>query len=327
MNMINELKNPHDDKKAVIVTGGCGFIGKYLIKKLIKGNYFPIIIDDLSNSSLKSIKKYRRQILFIRQNILDLRGIENKLMQLIPYAIIHLAALHYIPYCIKYPQKTKKINVQGTKNLLFLAKNLKIDKFIFASSAAVYSPAERAHKETDKLKGIDIYGKTKILAEKLIEYFSKKIRTKFIILRLFNVYGPDDRIPHFIPSIIEKAMESSNISVGNIGTKRDYVYIDDVADAFICALNKKNGNNIEIYNIGSGIQYSGLKIIQLVGKIIKKKIIFDKNPKLYRKIDRKCLLANNKKAFLYLDWKPKIGILTGLRKTIHETKKNIRDNN
>jgi UDP-glucose 4-epimerase len=172
MNIINELKNPHNDKKVVIVTGGCGFIGKHLINKLIKGNYFPVIIDDLSNSSLKSIKKYRHQILFIKQSILDLKGIENKLMQLNPYAIIHLAALHYIPYCIKYPQKTKEINVQGTKILLALAKNLKIDKFIFASSAAVYSPAERAHKETDKLKGIDIYGKTKISAEKLIRYFS-----------------------------------------------------------------------------------------------------------------------------------------------------------
>jgi UDP-glucose 4-epimerase len=325
--MINELKNPHNDKKVVFVTGGCGFIGKHLINKLIKGNYFPIIIDDLSNSSLKSIKKYRHQILFIKQSILDLKGIENKLMQFNPYAIIHLAALHYIPYCIKYPQKTKEINVQGTKSLLVLAKNLKIDKFIFASSAAVYSPAERAHKETDKLKGIDIYGKTKISAEKLIRYFSKKIRTKFIILRLFNVYGPDDIIPHFIPSIIEKTMKSSDISVGNIETKRDYVYVDDVADAFICALNKKNGNNIEIYNIGSGIQYSGLKIIQLISKIMKKKIIFNKNPKLCRKIDRKYLFADNKNAFNYLNWKPCVGILAGLRKTIHETKKNIGDNN
>ncbi len=139
-------------KKQILITGGFGFIGRHLVEKLIDNNFFPIIIDDLSNANKNILKNFsKNSFVFIRASINDKEKIINKIKNFYPEILIHLAAIHHIPYCLKNPQETKRINVEGTKNVLEIAHIIGIGKFIFSSSAAVYKPNNKECEETSKL--------------------------------------------------------------------------------------------------------------------------------------------------------------------------------
>ena len=163
------------NKKQILITGGLGFLGHHLIKRLITTNYFPIIIDNLSNSSLISLSRIsRKKYFFVRSDIRDLKKIKQVLSSFKPIMIIHLAALHFIPYCDKNPKEVFEVNSKGTENLLKIAKEFKINNFLFASTAAVYAMSNRKHIEDSTLKPIDTYGRSKKLAEEKIISYSEK---------------------------------------------------------------------------------------------------------------------------------------------------------
>ena len=304
------------NKKQILITGGLGFVGHHLIRRLVAKNYFPIIIDNLSNGSILSLSRIsKRKYFFVKADIENLKEIEKAISGFKPNVIIHLAAIHFIPYCDNHPKEVLKVNLKGTENLLKLAKEFKINNFLFASTAAVYAPSNRRHAENSVLKPIDIYGRSKKMAEeKIISYSEKNPTFKFIILRLFNIYGYDDNTPHFIPEIIKKIKNSPKISVGNLKTIRDYIYIDDIIDAVFRIMKKNDNFNNQIYNLGTGIGTSGIEIVQLVARFFKKEFLIKQDKKLLRKVDRSKLVADIGKFSKKYNWSPKYNIKKGLKK-------------
>src|SRR3989338_5665039 len=249
-------------ESSIIVTGGLGFLGFHLTKKLINAGYYPIVIDDLSNSNKERLSEFSDKITFIKSDICDEKIILSKIKskKLKPKIIIHLAAKHFIPDCIKDPDETMRVNVEGTRSILEIGLKLKIKKVIFASSAAVYKSSKKKHKESDALKHADIYGLSKITSEEVISSYSRKYGFKYLILRLFNIYGPGDLTPHLIPSLAYRFKHDNFIRVGNTNTLRDYVYVDDVADAFLLGVKKNNQfTKNMVYNVGSGKETSVIK--------------------------------------------------------------------
>ncbi|HOX10757.1 MAG TPA: NAD(P)-dependent oxidoreductase [Candidatus Moranbacteria bacterium] len=307
-----------NNKNQIIVTGGVGFIGINLVKKLIKLGYFPIIIDNFSNSNIHQLKTISKNDYFlIRSDINNVRNILKKIEGIFPQTIIHLAALHYIPFCTKNPTKTKMVNVNGTKSIFEIVRKKKIRHMIFTSSGAVYKPSRKAHKEKDVLQPIDIYGKTKKEAEEFLFKECKQYRINLTILRLFNIYGKYDLTPHFIPEIIKRIEKASHIKVGNLNTERDYLYVDDLVEVFIKILKMKKNQN-GIFNIGTGKAHKGIEIIELISLIAKKQIQLIENSTLKRKNDRPILCADIKKTLNVLHWKPKHNLKNGLAKLLYE---------
>ncbi|MFA5232532.1 MAG: NAD-dependent epimerase/dehydratase family protein [Candidatus Paceibacterota bacterium] len=303
-------------KKQVIVTGGAGFIGHHLVKKLIINNYYPIIIDNFFNADSNNIKTLpQNKYTLIKCDIND-SNLLNELQKFSAKILIHLAAIHFIPYCINHPQKTIETNVFGTQNVLKISENLRIKKFIFSSSAAIYKPNDIAHKESDPLSPIDTYGKSKLKAEELIKDFCNKKRIEYYILRLFNVYGKNNLTSHFIPSVTERFKKSDRIKVGNIETVRDYIYVEDVVNVILKIIKKNSLNINHVYNIGTGKGHSGKEILSLLEKIFKTKVKITKDKKLARKADRKFLLANMDKICKSYKWQPNISLEEGLKKII-----------
>lgn len=304
------------NKKQILITGGVGFVGHHLVKRLVAKKYFPIIIDNLSNGSLVSLSGIsKKKYFFVKTDVRNLKEIEKAIFGFKPNMIIHLAALHFIPYCDKHPKEVLKVNLKGTENLLKIAKEFKINNFLFASTAAVYAPSNRMHAENNALKPIDIYGRSKKLAEEKIISYSKKNPTfKFVILRLFNIYGYDDNIPHFIPEIIKKIKNSLKISVGNLETIRDYIYIDDIIDAIFLIMKKNENCNNQIYNLGTGIGTSGIEVVKLIAYFFKKGLLIKQDKKLLRKVDRSKLVADIRKFSKKYNWSPKYNIKKGLKK-------------
>jgi len=207
------------------------------------------------------------------------------------------------------------VNLNGTENLLKVAKQFKINNFIFASTAAVYAPCNRKHSENSVIGPIGIYGQSKKIAEdKIMTYAAVNSAFKFVILRLFNIYGHGDNTPHFIPEMLKKIMNCPEVFVGNLKTIRDYTYIDDVSDAIFKIIKKNKSFDNQIYNIGTGIGTSGMEVIKLVSLFYKKDLVIKQDKTLLRKIDRPKLVADIKRFFKDYTWLPKHKIENGLKK-------------
>jgi len=304
-------------KKQIIITGGLGFIGQYLIKRLIKENFYPIIIDDLSVGSFENLRALpKSKFTFLKCNIINRAKLEKSIARFKPNTIIHLAALHFIPDCNQNPSRTLLTNVIGTQVLLDIARKRKIKNFLFTSSAAVYKPSRHLHKETDPLYPIDVYGLSKKAAEETVQLYGKYHNIKFIILRLFNVYGLNDPNLHIIPLLLSQLKKSNRIRVGRLDTFRDYIYINDVTEALVKILKSHRKFNNSIYNIGTGEKYSGHSLIKIISKITGRKIITYQDRNLIRGVDRKILVANIKRFSKIYSWKPKYDIFQGFKELI-----------
>lgn len=212
--------------KQIVVTGGLGFIGHHLVRRLMSNGYFPIIIDNFSNSNREFLRHTPvSKFFFIRSEISDFKKIKNKLKRFTPQAVIHLAAIHFIPFCNLHPFQTFVTNIIGTHTILEIAVKMKIKNFLFASSADVYKHMRRPLREYDPVEPLNIYGLSKKFGEELVHFYSKKFKIRHNILRLFNVYGTDDITPHFIPAILSQLRMSNKIQVGNLDSVRDYNFL------------------------------------------------------------------------------------------------------
>jgi UDP-glucose 4-epimerase len=286
----------------VVVTGGAGFIGSNLVRYLLKEGAEVLVIDNLFAGKKEFISDG------CAFNKLDIRSEEAKevVRNFKPDVIVHLAAIHYIPYCNDNPEETFDVNIMGTRNIL---ESYKPELFLFASSAAVYPPLNKPL--TEDLHGpIDIYGKTKLIGEDLVKLHNKKA----IIARIFNVYGPNDTNPHLIPEIIGQIRgRKRKIKLGNLTPRRDYIHVDDACEAIIALLRHgKEG----IYNIGSGTEYSVKEVVEIVSEILSEEIQIVQDKRKMRKIERGNLLADIAKIQNETGWRPKIKLRDGLKDLI-----------
>ena len=238
----------------ILITGGMGFIGLYLVDYLLKKDNEITVLDNFSNSNKSLIKRIRNKNLKIiegdiRKNDDILNSIKNQEI------VVHLAAKISVDESIENPNETFDVNVNGTKNILEACKKNNIKKLIVASSAAVYgeNTSQIKLKEISKTNPISPYGESKLLMENEIKKFQlKNTNLKCIILRFFNIFG-NGQSPEYagvITKFIEKISTNESIEIfGNGLQQRDFISIYDVIESVFNAII--NGNN-GTYNIGSG---------------------------------------------------------------------------
>ena len=231
-----------------------------------------------------------------------------------PDVVVHLAAQHFIPYCNENPDDTIHVNVYGTQKVIdAIIRNGKVAKFIFASTAAIYAPADEPHKESELPGPIDIYGVSKVRGEQLVDVFPRKTDMPAVSARLFNVIGPRETNPHLLPDILEQLPTSGTLQLGNLVPKRDYIHADDVASAVTAIMNSDliSGS----VNIGSGKSFSAKEIVDAIGAVLDKQLSIDSVPERQRAGDRPNLCSDNSK-LVGLGWKPKHDLHSALRSTL-----------
>ena len=293
------------NNKRIIITGGAGFIGSALVKE-IKFQYQDselYIIDNLSfgsRSFLDIEDKY-----FFEVDIRDKPEIENILNQINPQIVIHLAAIHFIPYCNQNPFESSEINLIGTQIILETCEKIKsVEKVLFASTAAVYPISDEPHKETDGTRPMDIYGLSKLMGEKLCMSFASRTKIPTIAIRFFNAFGPNETNPHLIPEIAKQINQGqSEIELGNLDPKRDFIHTSDMAKAMIKLIQLQT-EGFDIFNLGRGEEYSVLEIVSFFEMAIGRKISIIQDPNRIRKTERMHLLADITKLKNAIDWVP-----------------------
>ncbi|MBN1645257.1 NAD-dependent epimerase/dehydratase family protein [Candidatus Woesearchaeota archaeon] len=294
--------------KHILITGAGGHIGINLLKSVIKKYENICILERCVSKELRSLIKDNNIKLIEcdltnRENLLKFQSDFEKID-----IILHLAA--YVPKSKDEDneESAKKVNVSGTMNLVKLLK--KGCRFVFISTCETYGiPRQGIIFETHPQNPLSNYGKSKVIAENFLKEYTKENDIQLVILRLTNVYGPGEVLNRAILNFIKKAVNKQNLVIyGNGSDKRDFIYIDDVVNFIIAAIEKGGG----VYNIATGNIYSikeiAKKVIELAG--VNVDIEFEKRQK--PNVDFVFDISRAKE----LEYTPKIDIDEGLRREI-----------
>lgn len=306
------------DKPRVIVTGGAGFIGSAILPELAKHGFDVYVIDNLSFGKrvLAKIPDNR----FFVADIRDEDRINEIFAQVMPNIVIHLAAVHFIPYCNQHPYESSDINIRGTINLLNACRQTKtLSKFFFASTAAVYPIGNQAIPETQKPGPLDIYGLSKLAGEHLCHEFFLETQLPVIVCRFFNAFGPNETNPHLIPEIQNQLNAGlRTIKLGNLEPKRDFIHTYDMARAVLLLLQKIN-KGYEVFNLGQGKEYSVKEIVKAFEHNLGQEIKIETDPARVRKIERMHLLADVGKLKKHVNWEPEWTIDQGIKTLLNQS--------
>ncbi len=298
-----------------IVTGGAGFIGSAIVPTLIKEGHEIFVIDNLSFGN--------RDFIDIPDShfcLADIRD-KNKIMEIFdairPENVVHLAAIHFIPYCNQHPFEAADINIRGTMNILDACRRSSgLNKLFFASTAAVYPISNEAVNEKNEPLPLDIYGLSKLTCEHLMKKFWLETQVNTVVCRFFNAFGPKETNPHLIPEIEKQLkMGQRRIKLGNLTPKRDFIHTFDMASAVARLLSSKDAG-FDTFNLGRGIEYSVVDIVNAFERQLNEKIEIEVDPQRVRKVEREHLLADVSKLKQSTGWEPQWGIDDGIKNLI-----------
>ena len=258
-----------DVPSRVLVSGGNGFVGRAVTRQLVAAGRQVCVVDNLRSGDPRFGGVELGSVALLRLDLLDAPELLRSVSAFAPDAVIHLAAVHFIPECEADPAQAVRTNVVGSVNLL-QACPAGIP-FVLASSAAVYAPAPGPHVESDSpVVPEDVYGFTKLQAEQWLRYFASRRSLRAVVARLTNVLGPGETNPHVLPDIIGQLKAGSrHIEIGNLESRRDYLDVDDAARGLVLLAEAGAGapGTTDTFNIASGSSHSVAELLDLLRSV------------------------------------------------------------
>lgn len=301
----------------ILVTGGCGFIGSHIVDAYLDMGHKVAVIDNLSTGDIKNLNSRAK---FFKEDICN-KNIK-KIFEQEKFDIInHHAAQINVRTSVDDPIFDANVNIMGSLNLLDLAMKYSIKKFIFASSGgAVYGEPDRFPITEDfSINPTSPYGLSKATIERYVLIFSKLKKFDYVIFRYSNVYGPrqiSKSEAGVISIFIEQILNSRKCIVFGDGNQtRDYVYVNDVINANIEALECKSA----ILNIGTGIETSVNDLINILSDITKKNVDHEHDAPRSGDVFRN--IVDAARAATTIHWMPKTILKQGIKKTFDYFKK------
>jgi len=319
---------------SVLLTGGLGYIGSHTVVELLESGEKVVVVDNLSNSKIEvkdSIKTIvgkdtnfdKNFVLYIGdvrdKDLMDRVFAENEIT-----SVIHFAGLKAVGESCQIPLDYYKNNIDSTLVLLETMKNHNVKKFVFSSSATVYGRAEKMPiLETFPTGATNPYGRTKLFIENiLMDLYLSDNTWDIVILRYFNPIGAHDSgligedpngIPNnlmpYISRVATGKLDHLSIFGNDYNTKdgtgvRDYIHVVDLADGHLAAIKKlKEHCGLKIYNLGTGVGYSVLDIVNAFNRVCGGKVKYEFAPRRPGDID--ICYASPEKAYKELGWKAK----------------------
>lgn len=301
------------------MTGGAGFIGSHLVERLLADGCRVTILDNLSTSKLRNLKRCLNNpnFRFVKGDIRDKKTVDEAVVG--ADAVIHEAAITSVPFSLKNPKLVFNVNAAATMNLLDSCVKNGVKRFILASSAAVYGAVTKMPVSEDvPKKPLSPYGESKLRAEEYCQEFWKKHGLETICLRYFNAYGPRQTAGQYagvISNFFDRLKKKLPLVIHGDGKQtRDFVYVGDVVEATILALDREKAAG-KVLNIGTGKATSINKLSRTFMKLMHCSNV---KPKYMapRVGDIRHSQADITKAKEILGYKPKVSLEQGLRKFI-----------
>jgi UDP-arabinose 4-epimerase len=317
--------------KAVLVTGGAGYIGSHTCKVLARQSYLPIAFDNLSSGHTWAAKWGPLE----KGDILDRAALDRVIEKYRPCACLHFAAFAYVGESVSNPGKYYRNNVAGSLTLLEALRDHGIDQFVLSSTCATYGVPDKVPiDETLPQAPINPYGASKLMVERMLADFQAAHGLRSIALRYFNAAGADpdgeigedhDPETHLLPLVLDAACGDRE-AIMVFGTDyetpdgtciRDYIHVTDLAEAHVLALMAlEQGLRHRAFNLGNGRGYSVREVIASVERVtgLPVPVRFGER----RPGDPARLISNSMRAATELQWKPHITALDEIISTAWE---------
>lgn len=308
----------------ILVIGGAGFIGSFLVSELLKSNVGKVVIYDnfargKSSNLTKSLENHRCEIYPNGGDVRDIDTLNDAMKGC--DAVVHLAAM-WLLHCKDFPRTAFHVNIEGTFNVLEACVNNKVKRLVYSSSASVYGDAsEVPMTETHPFNNKNFYGATKIAGEAMCRAYYDRYGLSYVGLRYMNVYGPhQDQTAAYtgvIPIMLNKIDANEAPSINGDGTQAyDFIDVEDVARCNVCALEAEVTD--EFYNVGTGVQTSIKELCDTILNLKQSDLRVTYNP--YSEDDTRRLVQNRigcpKKAAADLNFTYQYDLKTGLQRLI-----------
>jgi UDP-glucose 4-epimerase len=305
----------------ILVTGGAGFIGSHVVDRLVQEGYEVVVVDDLSTGKRKNVNRAAR---FYKADIRG-RWLERVFRRERPAIVSHHAAQMDVRRSVLDPQLDADINILGMLSVLQNSVKYGVRKVIFASSGgAVYGePQKLPVPESHPVRPASPYGINKAVGDEYLRYFYEAAGLEYVSLRYANVYGPrqDPNGEAGVVAIFTQKMLLGDQPIvnGNGRQTRDFVYVDDVVEANLAALNKSARG---IYNVGTGKETSVSDLFRMLAKLINPAVKEIHGPA--KKGEQLHIALDSNKLHREFDWEPKVSLQEGLARTVEHHRKIVQ---
>ncbi len=304
----------------ILLTGGAGFIGSHTAEKLIACGDSPTILDDFNDFYDPALKRRNvaalaARVRLVESDICDLTALRSLFQSNRFDAIVHLAARAGVRPSIRQPLLYTNVNIGGTHNLLELAREFGVHKFVFASSSSVYGVNQKVPfaEEDPIFQPISPYAATKLAGEALGHVYHHLYGLDVVCLRFFTVYGPRQRPDLAIRKFTAAIAAGQPIEMyGDGTTRRDYTYIDDILQGILTALDRPLG--YQVINLGESRTVELRELVRLIEKELGSSAKILNLPT--QPGDVPLTYADITKARCLLDYKPQVPIEEGIARFV-----------
>jgi nucleoside-diphosphate-sugar epimerase len=312
-------RRPRHPIETALVTGGLGFIGAALCRRLLSEGVRVIVVDNHLFGRRRRALPDHRALTVYRCDVRDRKTLMGIFRRHKPDAVFHLAAIAFIPACVKDPATAAAVHLDGTLNIVAASRATRVRHLHFASSAAVYSPHSVVLSEdrTPAHPPPDIYSLTKLAGELICEQLHRHAGTHVVITRAFNVYGPHRTNRFLVPSVCEQIRAgSSTLELGNLSTARDYIHVDDAVEAIVALVRGTKG--LVVANVGSGRKTTGRELVRLCERIAGRRVpvVSSRRYSRAKLIDRPAWQADIRRIRRLVGWRPRRRLEDGLRELL-----------
>lgn len=307
------MHNIHNNKN-IFVTGATGFVGSNLVKRLIRENY-NVHISYRKTSNLWRIRSVFDKLYSYEVDLLVKDTLHRVIKKINPNIIFHLANVGIYGGIESSPEKVANGNFIATANLISACNDVPYECFINTGSSSEYGPRNSVMHEGDTCNPQSIYAITKLAATLYAQMQAKVHGKPIVTLRLFSPYGPYDEKRRLIPYAITQSLQGKPLCLVKPNFVRDYIFIDDVVDAYLLCINNQKIFG-EIINIGFGKQETVSRVIDAILDITKTKSIVSWNNTVQPRYESSTWIADITKAKKLLGLSPKTTFEEGIIKTI-----------
>ncbi|MBI5469841.1 SDR family oxidoreductase [Candidatus Kaiserbacteria bacterium] len=308
--------------KKAVVTGGAGFIGSHLSRRLVRDGWKVTVVDDLSTGEKKNITDILKKITFLKFDVNDTKKLTKAMKG--ADVVFHLAAIPSVPRSIENPAESHKANIDGTFSVLIAARDAKVQRVVYSASSSAYGDTPTLPKvEEMPPNPVSPYGLQKWVGEKYTEFFDKYFGVEGVSLRYFNIYGPhqnpDSPYSAVIPLFIKLIQQGKSPKINGDGSiTRDFTFVDDAVEANILAATVPEARG-HMFNVARGEQVSLNELVKTISKVLGTNIKPIYGPERLGDIAHS--LADISKANTILGYDPRISLEAGIRRTVESMTK------
>jgi len=300
------------DRKPIIVTGGFGFIGASMVRRLVNQGE-KVIVFAKKTSTPQRLNDLRDSIIWYEEDLSDRVRLAERIASANPKGIFHFAASNIQSGATAADGDVIQTNILGTVNLVEAAKGVPYDFFIYTGTFLEYGSKDHAFKEDDLPEPSNVYAVSKLAASLYCQAIAKKDKQPIVVLRLMTPYGPDMQKGRLMYELVERSLQGMPLILTHPKVARDFIYVTDVLDLCLEAASKAQKIKGEIYNVGSGVQTTLGELVDLVRTETSSQSEVQWGTFRQVAYDTDTLYADMTKTFSAFSWRPKVTPEEGIR--------------